>query len=392
MNKKLAVLSNGHGEDLIAITVLNELKSRGADLEIISFPLVGEGSAYVKNGYPLEVPVRKMPSGGFFYQSSGALWNDLANGLINHFLSQLKTVKQLKNSVGGVFAVGDILPLYLAHMFERPFIFYGSAKSEYQNRKPATPVYSWLERHYLKGERCKGAYFRDGATADRIKTFGIHAQYAGNPMMDGLEPSGVSLVEEGTTLVGILPGSRDDSIGNLETILLACINLYQRNSHLVFAAAITESVKDEQLMKLARRLQLKYDNGPPPFGSHIWDPKSGCRIHLARNLFNDIIHQAKVVIGLAGTANEQAAGLGKPIVSFIGGGTQYTKYFAENQRLLLGETLNIVEPSPKAISDKVAELLADSALPGRLEELGLQRMGRPGASRILADRILEMTR
>ncbi len=37
------------------------------------------------------------------------------------------------------------------------------------------------------------------------------------------------------------------------------------------------------------------------------------------------------MIGLSGTANEQAAGLGKPVVTFVGPGSQFTPYLLRNK-------------------------------------------------------------
>ncbi|MBW0174303.1 MAG: sugar synthetase, partial [Vulcanococcus sp.] len=67
MPGRLLVLSNGHGEDLIALRVLQCLHQRHPELEIAVLPLVGEGSAYA----PLEQagalrrigPRRSLPSG-----------------------------------------------------------------------------------------------------------------------------------------------------------------------------------------------------------------------------------------------------------------------------------------------------------------------------------------
>ncbi len=392
MGKRIVSISNGHGEDLIAVHILKELVGMDPEIQVIPFPLVGEGSAYVKAGYEVSVPVRKMPSGGFFYSSKSALWKDLSGGIIGLFFEQLKAVKKMKDEVDGVLAVGDILPLYMAHRFKHPFLFYGSAKSEYQNRASHKPVYSWIERLYLKEKNCRGAYFRDSRTAQRLDRFGIAAKYAGNPMMDAIDEKKVVLTESGAHLIGILPGSREDAIGNLETILMACADLYQKDASLVFAAAITESIREEQLIKLAQYLNMKYEQGPAPYGSHIWDQRSGCRIYFSKELFGDIIHQASVIIGLAGTANEQAAGLGKPIVSFVGSGTQYTQYFAENQKLLLGEVINIVEKNPGAVGNKVIELLRDEKTYKQISLVGRERMGKPGASRVMGEHLLAMVK
>ena len=45
MPAPLLVLSNGHGEDLIALRVIEALLRRRPDLDLAVLPLVGEGAA-----------------------------------------------------------------------------------------------------------------------------------------------------------------------------------------------------------------------------------------------------------------------------------------------------------------------------------------------------------
>ena len=61
MPARLLVLSNGHGEDLIALRVLQALLRRHPELEIAVLPLVGEGHAYAaleQAGIPVLVLTR----------------------------------------------------------------------------------------------------------------------------------------------------------------------------------------------------------------------------------------------------------------------------------------------------------------------------------------------
>jgi uncharacterized protein (TIGR03492 family) len=46
MPHRLLVLSNGHGEDLIALQVMRALKARQPGLQLLVMPLVGVGSAF----------------------------------------------------------------------------------------------------------------------------------------------------------------------------------------------------------------------------------------------------------------------------------------------------------------------------------------------------------
>ena len=52
-----------------------------------------------------------------------------------------------------------------------------------------------------------------------------------------------------------------------------------------------------------------------------------------------MLQQSDLVIGMAGTAIEQAVGLAKPVLQVPGQGPQFTAAFAEAQRRLLGPTV-----------------------------------------------------
>ena len=55
------------------------------------------------------------------------------------------------------------------------------------------------------------------------------------------------------------------------------------------------------------------------------------------NNFDEILLKSRCCISMAGTAAEQAIGLGKPVIQIEGKGPQFTKTFAEAQRRLLGK-------------------------------------------------------
>ncbi|MEL6162396.1 MAG: hypothetical protein AAFR37_01080, partial [Cyanobacteria bacterium J06628_3] len=57
-NLRLLVLSNGHGEDVIAVRILKELQQQNSAPEIFALPLVGEGRAYKNLDIPLIGSVR----------------------------------------------------------------------------------------------------------------------------------------------------------------------------------------------------------------------------------------------------------------------------------------------------------------------------------------------
>ncbi|HET6780826.1 MAG TPA: hypothetical protein VFH67_01890, partial [bacterium] len=103
--------------------------------------------------------------------------------------------------------------------------------------------------------------------------------------------------------------------------------------------------------------------------------------------FGPAVRAADVVIGLAGTANEQAAGLGKPVVVFPITGAQYTARFMRLQHRLLGDALVPVRDRHDAVA-AVLRLLDDASERARRGEAGRERMGEPGAVPRIASALL----
>jgi len=60
-------------------------------------------------------------------------------------------------------------------------------------------------------------------------------------------------------------------------------------------------------------------------------------VNIYWNNFDKILLKSSCCISMAGTAAEQAIGLGKPVIQIEGKGPQITKTFAEAQRRLLGK-------------------------------------------------------
>ncbi|MGL5835667.1 MAG: lipid-A-disaccharide synthase-related protein, partial [Waterburya sp.] len=131
---KLLVLSNGHGEDLIATRIIERLLPDIAELEITALPIVGQGYAYRNLNLPLAGRVQQMPSGGFIYQGGHPLWQDLRDGLIPLTLEQISLVRQWGKQEGKILAVGDIVPLLYGWLSKADYAFVGTAKSEYYLR------------------------------------------------------------------------------------------------------------------------------------------------------------------------------------------------------------------------------------------------------------------
>ena len=104
---KLLVLSNGHGEDAIAVQILTQLQQLKDPPKIDALPIVGTGQAYQKlKNVPIISVVKSMPSGGFIYMDGGQFLRDLNQGLIGLTLGQIKAIRHWAKQGGMILAVG----------------------------------------------------------------------------------------------------------------------------------------------------------------------------------------------------------------------------------------------------------------------------------------------
>jgi len=113
------------------------------------------------------------------------------------------------------------------------------------------------------------------------------------------------------------------------------------------------------------------------------------RLAVLQERFADIIAASDVVLGLAGTANEQAVGLGKPVVTFVGRGPQFTAKFLNTQKKLLDGAISVVPREPRAVADEVLDLLTNQARRDAMAEIGRERMGPPGGAGRIAGEIVK---
>lgn len=402
---QLLCLSNGHGEDVIGLRILQALRQNCTDpIQLAALPIVGEGQAYRDQGIPIVGPVQAMPSGGFIYMDSKQLARDLQGGLLQLTRLQLKTVRQWATQGGRVLAVGDIVPLLFAYWSGADYAFVGTAKSEYYLRDEQgwLPRRSWLERlegwsgsDYLPWERwlmrrnrCKAVFPRDRLTSTVLQRWAIPTYDMGNPMMDGLEPRGVVFpiapdpTRSRLTIV-LLPGSRPpEAYENWQILLQAVSALVMalgNQRQFLFLAAIAPQLDPTPLRQLLEQFGWRADAADP----QIFDQYQA-RLILTQTDFNDCLHQSDLALAMAGTATEQFVGLGKPAITFPGAGPQFTPRFAEAQTRLLGAAVTLVESPARSVA-AVQSLLQD---PDRLQWIqanGVRRMGHPGA----ADRIAQ---
>ncbi|QZZ20179.1 lipid-A-disaccharide synthase-related protein [Leptothermofonsia sichuanensis E412] len=430
---RLLCLSNGHGEDAIALRILQALQSSPHAPQIEALPIVGEGHAYTRAGIPLIGAVKTMPSGGFVYMDGRQLARDIRGGLLKLTVTQLQAVRAwargagrgeaspLSHSPSFILAVGDIVPLLFAWFSGVPYGFVGTAKSEYYIRDEAgwLPRKSWWsdrlerwtgciyhpwERWLMSRPGCKAVFPRDSITAQNLRRYGIPAFDMGNPMMDGLEweapdkggripgePVISSFIPHPSSLtIVLLPGSRPpEAYGNWEMLLLAVNGLLaQMERPLLLLAAIAPGLDLDRLHQAVQAFRWQ----PTADGTYaVGFGENRAILVLAQDRYAEFLHRADLAIAMAGTATEQFIGLGKPAITLPGRGPQFTPGFAEAQTRLLGPSVTLVQ-TPEQVASAIQALLKN---PDRLQliaENGRRRMGPPGSARRIAQCLIEQFR
>ena len=399
---RLLCLSNGHGEDIIAVRILQELRQISSKLNISALPLVGEGRAYFAADIPVIGSVQAMPSGGFIYMDGRQLVRDLKGGLVPLTRTQLKALRTwVKNGDGMVLAVGDIVPLLFAWWSRVNYAFVGTAKSEYyvrdaegklrrSNRLESflglnSSVYLPWDRALMSSPRCCAVFPRDTLTAKMLQKWSIPVFDLGNPMMDRLVPSHpLQICLQAQLTIVLLPGSRvPEAYANWQQILVAIFSLIETYTgrSLLFLGAISAQVNLEPLAQMLIQA-----------GFHSSDDKTFCyknaTVVLTQTAYNECLAKGEIAIAMAGTATEQFVGLGKPAISFPGNGPQFTYTFAEAQSRHLGSSI-ILLSHPNQTGEAVKSLLGNSDRLTQIAENGYRRMGKPGAARRIAERLIE---
>jgi len=390
MNKRnILFISNGYGEDTIAARIIEELLKLPYPLTIKALPLVGEGKAYNRLKIKVIGPRKIIPSGGFVGINPFLLFKDIRAGWLKVFKECIDVLRSERKLTDFVVCVGDVFLILLSSFFvKKPIVFLPTAKSDYtKGMKEHYKIEKWLIKRL-----CRLVIPRDRKTASSLQDFNINAVYVGNVMMDCLSITNEDFgVKAAQYKVGILPGSKEEAYDNF-TIVLDAITLITQemfsSGKVAFLLSLPSSL---DLKKLSRKpgWKLTFNNFSEKDKGIVASLTSdgGAFVKIIRGRFGDVVHSSQVIIGLAGMANEQAVGLGKPVVSFPGRGPQITKKFLYIQRLLLGEAISIVDRNAKSVAKEVCSLLVDPHRLNNMAKIGRERMGGPGAAKRVAELI-----
>ncbi|WP_373539501.1 lipid-A-disaccharide synthase-related protein [Chamaesiphon sp.] len=399
--RKVLFISNGHGEDLNAVQIVKALRQQQPQVEIGAMPIVGYGNAYRNLDINIIGPTEALPSGGFIYNDRFKLLEDIRSGLFTLLWRQIQAIRKYSKDCEAILAIGDVVVLLGAYLTGKPYIsFMVSSSAYYEHRMQFPKLTEWL----LKSDRCRQIFTRDRYTAELLNKQGYDkAIFVGFPAMDALEITGKDLqLSPDLPLVALLPGSRLPEAGNnLQLLLdLAISTTPLFPDGIQFCAAVTPNLCVPDATGIIPLQQIAAQRGweyhPTGYLTHPQHQLTVCCIDDA---FADILHQCDLVAGMAGTAIEQAVGLGKPIIQIPGAGPQFTYTFAEAQMRLLGASIQTIGTKPAtaatitAAAQAIDRTLNDPDYIQQCQANGLNRIGGAGGgdamARIFADLFLK---
>ena len=373
----MMVVSNGYGEDSIGTALAKELQK--LDIKVTVLPLVGQGKSYEEQGLEVIGPRQDLPSGGFVFNRPGALQKDIRAGFISMTLNQWQTLRRVSASFTGTLVVGDWYALSVASFFaKRPLFQMQPLVSLHYWQGEGAPKtgqpYGLWERSLMK--RVTKVYPRDEASTLWLNKHGINqAVYLGNPMLDALY--GYCDINLPAPYLLLMPGSRADAYESLPVMLEACVLL--QDLKLTPVVAWTG-------------LPLRFDlanwhlveTGQSAGITHRLEHKQGQVVYIAQKSFARLLKKAKLALSTSGTAAEQAAGYGVPVIAFPTLGPQYTPSFALGQKRLLREALTLVDPKPEYIAQAARGLLNNLTSYAVAQRAAKVAMGEPGAAQRIA--------
>ncbi len=405
---RILLISNGHGEDLSASLLGRELLNRQQLVEAL--PLVGAGDAYRRAGLGVIGRTRNFSTGGLGYTSLRGRLTELWQGQVQYLFGRILSLMRHRRDYGLVVAVGDLVPVLAAWLSGRPAVVYLVAYSSHYEGKLRLP---WPCGWLLRQDRIQAIWSRDALTANDLSgQLGRPVRFLGNPFQDAVaaaaspSPSPTATARGRSVQgLGLLPGSRlPEAKANLLLMLEVLQRLpepLQRPGALRLQAALVGELGAGEV--LAAVAPLGWTLAEPGWGGQEVVLRWGhLELRLLWQGFVEVLRDSDLLLAMAGTATEQAVGLGKPVLQLAGSGPQFNGRFAEAQRRLLGAGVSCAlgESGQDVTLSTTAAMVADQlkhlddpergpAWRRELEQIAAARLGPPGGSARQAEAIME---
>lgn len=345
---------------------LSELSPK---IRLRAAPLVTPGDDFASSGIEVVTRGCRLPTGGFSFTSVAGFLTDAPH--CPAYARYLLQLRRVRHNTDWALVVGDIILLLMAVVgLRRPVAYVALAKSDYKGPHHALEIEA-MRRYATR------IFTRDAVTAESLRAHGVNAVYLGNPMMDGLPRMRTTDMRE--PVLGLLPGSRKEAYQNMKR-LLAVAELIPEKPRGI--CAIPSCLDVNKFRRVARSAGWTCSNGTIA--------KSGVEILLAVDRFDEVATDSSVILGIAGTANEQAAGMGKPVISVPGFGPQTTTRRMLKQERLMGGAVKFARRGIHQAAKEIAYLLSHPEEAERRGWIGRARMGPPGASGRIAYSLMQL--
>jgi uncharacterized protein (TIGR03492 family) len=384
---QITVLSNGYGEDSIGAALLHQLHSHLPEARRIAYPTVDLGNAYLSGteGVTLLEPRQVMPSGGLLLHHPQLFWQDIKAGFLGLTLKQLRTLRQHTTDV--LIVIGDVYALLLSSLVRTKLRFYYQSLISIHHRTlaPSHPLNRLAMERVTLPERlliqrlCHTVYLRDEATAHYLQQRGIRqAKALGNPMLDAITGGSPLPTITSPPRIALLPGSRRYRAAALQKMLRTLEHLPEATGYLAWTGGKLPPIPGWQLTTCHDEagLTARYQRGTQT-------------VFVCENRFADVLCSCQLVLGTSGTAQEQAAALGLPVVSFPVA-PYYTSAFLKNQKRLLGDALAVCDANSPTIAASLRYLMTDARAYRQASETGKARMGPAGGTAAITADIVQV--
>ncbi len=372
---KVLVLSNGRGEDQLAVTFLMSFikSSPVSGLEIEAVPLVGNGMAYERAGIKVAGSWGEMPSGGFLALNFKSWIKDLQNGLLIQIVKQFLWVKKIISRYDIIITVGDFTSVFFLSLMKHPPHFHID-----------TALSSHLRHFYnfeikVFREHCKAVFTRDELTYEELLKAGVTAYFEGSLMLDDMNMKTENLINfsfKEKSMNILIPSSRSDAFKNMEYFLRI---LNQRKFNGDFILSVSKNIVMDEVFDLLKSNgfeKLFYGNEDTLY--FIKENKN--RIYIWTGSLGSLLPYAHSAIGMSGTGCEQMAAFGIPLILIQTEMPQSNKKRMKHYKLLLGNCCEVLDGKPAEQSEKLDDLLQDENKLKKMSEEGPLRFGKTGGS------------
>ena len=327
-------MSNGHGEDLSGSLIAKQLLNSGFSVDAL--PIVGKGLHYKKEKIKVIGKTKEFVTGGIGYNSFQGRLTEIFGGEIIYLLRRLYLTFKIRKKYDYFFVVGDIVPVFFAWICKKDFFTYLVAYSSHYEGNLKLP---WPSKFFLLSKKAKRIYTRDFLSANDL-TLQLKKQafFFGNPFMDKLFLRDYEF-KKSEFSIGLFPGSRfPEILDNFVLILevLEALSDFPYFQNIEFNFAIVNALSFSRIREIFQKRKWLYIDTINEKKIVKFKYKS-LKVNLCWNIFDEILLKSRCCISMAGTAAEQAIGLGKPVIQIEGKGPQFTRSFAEAQRRLLGK-------------------------------------------------------